>query len=277
MVITKSVQTYVSRLFPLVALLLVAASFSVPARSLDAQPDISGETLQESAAKLPAAAAKVPFFVGEKLEYEVKFGSLKVGSGTMEVKEIVDVRGKPSWHAMFSYSGAVLFYKVNDVHESWFDVETLSSRRFRQDIDEGSYERKRNFEIFPERGMFKENDKPEEPTPQNPLDDASFLYFVRTLPLEVGKTYEFSRYFKAQGNPVRIKVLRKEKVSVPAGDFNTIVLQPTFQTNGLFSEGGKAEVFISDDSSRAVIQLKSKLAVGSLNLYLKSHNTVAGK
>ena len=272
MVNKKSVNNFACRL---VALGLVAAISTAPTRSLQAQPTISGDT--RHAADLPAGAAKVPFFVGEKLEYEVKFGSLTVGSGTMEVKDIVDVRGKPSWHAMFSYSGAVLFYKVNDVHESWFDVETLSSRRFRQDIDEGSYERKRNFEIFPERGMFKENEKPEEPTPQNPLDDASFLYFVRTLPLEVGKTYEFSRYFKAQGNPVRIKVLRKEKVSVPAGQFNTIVVQPTFQTNGLFSEGGRAEVFISDDSSRAVIQLKSKLAVGSLNLYLKSHNTVAGK
>jgi len=116
---------------------------------------------------------------------------------------------------------------------------------------------------------LREGDRPEEPTVTNPLDEGSFLYFVRTLPLEVGKTYEFSRYFKAQGNPVRIRVLRRETVTVPGGTFKTVVLQPTFQTKGIFSQNGKAEVWISDDDRRMVVQMKSKLSFGSLNLYLK--------
>jgi len=103
----------------------------------------------------------------------------------------------------------------------------------------------------------------------NPLDEGSFLYFVRTLPLEVGKTYEFQRYFKAQGNPVRIRVLRRETVTVPAGTFKAVVLQPTFQTKGIFSQNGRAEVWISDDERRLMVQMKSKLSFGSLNLYLQ--------
>lgn len=158
---------------------------------------------------------------------------------------------------------------MNDLYESWFDVVTLNSLRYHQEIDEGSYERKRRYEIFPERGMMKEGDQPEEPTVAMPLDEGSFLYFVRTLPLEVGKTYEFSRYFKAQGNPVRIRVLRKETISVPAGEFSTVVLQPTFQTKGIFSQNGKAEVWITDDRRRLMVQMKSKLSFGSLNLYLR--------
>ena len=262
---------------PLAALLLCAPLVvATPAGRAQAQTnDVSVQS--SSYATPPAGAAKVPFAVGERLDYEVRFASIRVGSGSMEVQGIVDVRGRPSWHAVFAYSGSALFVKVNDRHETWFDIENLSSRRFHQDIDEGNYERKRRFEIFPERGMYKENDKPEEPTPQNPLDDASFLYFVRTLPLEVGKTYEFSRYFKAQGNPVRIKVLRRERVTVPAGSFNTVVLQPTFQSRGLFSEGGRAEVFITDDSARMMVQLKSKLPIGSLNLFLKSYSNKSAK
>lgn len=226
---------------------------------------------------LPPGAAKVPFTVGEKLEYEVRFGSLRVGSGTMSVQGVEDVRGRPSWHAVFAYSGSMLGFKVNDRHETWFDVENFSSRRFHQDIDNPGYDRVRRYEIFPERGMFREGTKAEEPTPQNPLDDASFLYFVRTLPLDAGKTYSFSRYFKAQGNPVRIRVLRREKVRVPAGEFNAVVIQPTFQTKGLFSEGGKAEVWVSDDANRVVLQIKSKLSVGSINLYLKSQSRTASR
>lgn len=251
---------------PLVAALVLASAAAM------AQPVRASAQTNTVAANvpLPANAAKVPFSVGERLEYEVRFGSLKVGNGTMSVQSVEDVRGRPSWHAVFAYSGSMLGFKVNDRHETWFDVEDLSSRRFHQDIDNPGYDRTRRYEIFPERGMFREGTKAEEPTPQHPLDDASFLYFVRTLQLENGKTYSFPRYFKAQGNPVRIRVLRREKIKVPAGEFNAVVVQPTFQTKGLFSEGGKAEVWLSDDDKRVVLQIKSKLSVGSINLYLKS-------
>jgi hypothetical protein len=87
----------------------------------------------------------------------------------------------------------------------------------------------------------------------------------------VGQTYDFNRYFVPDRNPVRIRVLRKERVTVPAGTFNAIVIQPVIKTRGIFSENGQAEVWLSDDPSRILLQLKSKLSFGSLNLYLKSY------
>lgn len=236
-----------------------------------ARPGTASPVAAPSAAWQPVTAsgpAPVPFVVGERLDYDVKFGSIKVGSGSMEVKELTEVRGRPVWHTVFTIRGGIPLYRVNDAYESWFDVSTFNSLRYHQDVDEGSYERKRRYEIFPERGVLKEGDKDEEPTVANPLDEGSFLYFVRTLALDVGRTYEFQRYFKTQGNPVRIRVLRRETVTVPAGTFRTVVLQPTFQTKGIFSQNGKAEVWITDDDRRLMVQMKSKLSFGSLNLYL---------
>ena len=217
-----------------------------------------------------AARARVPFGAGERLVYDVKFGSLRVGSGAMEVIGTTMIRGRQAWHTIFSVKGGTLFYKVHDRYESWFDVSTLSSLRFKQEIDEGSYERERTFEIFPERSVYQEGQKPESPSVSQPLDDGSFLYFVRTIPLEVGQTYTFDRYFKPDRNPVTIKVLRRERVQVPAGKFDAIVIQPIIKTKGIFSEGGNAEVWLADDSTRAMVQFKSKLKFGSLNLYLRS-------
>ena len=228
----------------------------------------SAQPSQDAVRALPADAMAVPFAVGERLSYDVKFGSLKVGSGTMEVQPLTEVRGRTVWHTVFRIDGGIPLYRVKDRYESWFDVVTLNSLRYHQDIDEGSYERKRRYEIFPERGMLRENDKPEEPTVSDPLDEGSFLYFVRTLPLEIGRTYEFARYFKTAGNPVRIRVLRRETVTVPAGTFKTVVLQPTFQTKGIFSQNGRAEVWLTDDARRMMVQMKSKLGFGSLNLFL---------
>src|SRR6185503_6850888 len=104
------------------------------------------------------------------------------------------------------------------------DVDAFNSLRFVQDFDEGGKSRERRYEIFPERGVFQEDEKAEEPSVSNPLDDGSFLYFIRTIPLEVGQTYEFARYFRPDRNPVIVKVLGREKVTVPAGTFNAIVI-----------------------------------------------------
>jgi hypothetical protein len=216
------------------------------------------------------ARERVPFGVGERMEYDVRFGAVRVGTGAMEVVGIEPIRGRPAWHIVFSVRGGTLFYKVHDRYESWFDVTTLSSLRYKQDIDEGSYERERTFEIFPDRAMFRENDRPEQPSVAQPLDDGSFLYFLRTLRLEVGKTYTFERYFRPDRNPVRITVLRREAVKVPAGTYDALVIQPQIKSKGIFSEGGRAEVWIADDSTRAILQVKSKLKFGSLNLYLRS-------
>ena len=237
------------------------------------------DTSSSTAARKPPVAdgKPVPFKVGEKLEYDVKFGSLKVGSGSMEVQEVTEVRGKPTWHTVFRITGGIPLYRVNDRYESWFEVGSLTSRRFYQEIDEGSYERMRKYEFYPERGVYQEGDKPELPTVEQPLDDGSFLYFVRTIPLEVGKEYSFSRYFNPASNPVTIKVLRQETITVPAGTFKTVVLQPTFQSKGIFSKNGQAEVWITDDANKIMVQMKSKLSFGSLNLFLRNHNTAAGK
>jgi hypothetical protein len=56
---------------------------------------------------------------------------------------------------------------------------------------------------------------------------------------------------------------------VPAGEFEALVLKPTIKSKGLFGEGGEAEVWLANDSTRALLKLKSKLPVGTLYLELK--------
>ena len=237
-----------------------------------AQTPTSGVAPNVAASSVKRAA--VPFGPGERMEYDVKFGALKVGSAHMEVVALDNIRGRAAWHTAFWVRGGNFLYRVNDVYESWMDAETLSSLRFVQDLEEGGKDTERRFEIYPERSIFIQTSKKptkEEKSVSQPLDDGSFLYFLRTIPLEVGKTYDFDRYFRPDRNPVRIRVVRKERVRVPAGTFNAIVVQPVIKTKGIFSENGHAEVWLSDDERHIMLQLKSQLKFGSLNLYLKSY------
>jgi hypothetical protein len=223
----------------------------------------------------PPGVATVPFAAGERLGYDVHFGPLKVGTGSMEVTGVDTVRGRPAYHTTFRISGAIPLYRVDDAFESWFAMDDLSSLRFHRNRNEGDKERRDRYEIFPERRTYADltDDKGEQPSVANPLDDGSFVYFVRTVPLEVGRTYEFQRYFKPDRNPVTIRVVRRERVTVPAGTFDAIVIQPVIKTKGVFSEDGRAELWISDDERRLIVQMKSQLTFGTIDLYLTSVRT----
>lgn len=212
--------------------------------------------------------AEVPFGVGERLAYRVKFGPLSVGEAQMEVAGIDTVAGHPTYHLRSVIQGSTFFYKLDDRQDSWLDVYQLASRRFRQDSQQGDYERFREYEIDLEGGFYTRNDGAQDSIPEGALDEAAFIYFVRTIDLEVGRTYTWNRYFRFDRNPVIVKVLRREKVKVPAGEFETVVVRPIIKTRGIFSEGGEAEVYITDDERRIPVQLRSKLKVGSVTMEL---------
>jgi hypothetical protein len=114
------------------------------------------------------------------------------------------------------------------------------------------------------------------PIPSGALDEISYLYLARLLPLEVGQRYEFERYFKEDGNPATVEVLRREEIRVPAGRFKTIVLRPEIATDGMFGEGGEAEVYVTDDERRIPVRLKTSLSVGSGNMYLTGYDPGEG-
>jgi hypothetical protein len=128
--------------------------------------------------------------------------------------------------------------------------------------------------------VYLDPQKNELPTVDRPLDDGAFLYFLRAIPLEVGKTYNWNRYFKPDRNPVRVTVVRRERIRVPAGEFDAVVLHPKIKAKGIFAENAHAEVWIADDESRMMLQMKTRLPFGSVQFQLRSRELVkpvAGK
>jgi len=215
----------------------------------------------------------VPFGPGELLEYDVKLGVLgKRGAGFMSVDGLETVRGRTTYRITMAYEGGLWFAKVKDHFKSWLDVANLVTLRSVEDTKQINRERFKHFEFFPETRTWERQDNGrsgEMPTSE-PLDQISFFYFVRTLPLEVGEEYSFNRYFKESGNPVILRVLRRDTVEVPAGTFPTIVVQPVIRSSGLFGEGGEAKLYLSDDPRRLLVLMESDIPiVGRLSLHLR--------
>jgi hypothetical protein len=221
-------------------------------------------------------AAPHPYGPGEKLVYDLAVGGAKVGTGSMALVQGEEIDGHETYHTTFDIKGGFLFFKVNDRLESWFEPASATSHRFHQLINEGSYHKERYFEIYPDSAKLHQRGFEQKESVPEPLDDASFFYFVRTVPLNIGETYTYTRYFRPEKNPVIVKVLRREKITVDAGTFNTIVLQPIIKSGGLFAEGGEALIWVTDDDRRIMVQLRAKMPVlRSLDLFLKSYTPPA--
>ena len=192
----------------------------------------------------------------------------------MEVLGITEVNGHDTYHTRLHIRGGIPLARVDTRMDSWVDVDGLFSRRYEEDKHEIRYKRHRIYDFYPESRSYRMRASGEVgslPTDE-PLDDLAFLYYARTLPLRVGDSYTINRYFKEDGNPVVLNVLRRETITVPAGTFNTVVVQPIIKTDGLFGEGGEAEVYFTDDERRILVYLRSKVPlVGSLNLSLREY------
>lgn len=216
-------------------------------------------------------AAVVPWQIGEKLGYRLKFGLFNVGRAELSVLGIDTIRGVPCYHALFTIRGHALTYTLQDSLQTWFGVEDLVSRRFWQNTLENGKIRVRHYEIIPERHLWILNDTDSGLTVEDPLDDASFFFFARTLALDAGHVYSLPRYFRAETNPVTIRVLgRDDDTGVPAGHFPTVIVRPTFKSGGLFGERGQAAIWFSDDEARLPIRIRASLPLGTIDLSLTS-------
>lgn len=237
----------------------------------------------QSADSTPAASREWPFPVGERMEFSVTWGRMRLGQGSLAVEAIDSIGGHAGYRVALEMWGGPPFYRVQDRQVSWIrPSEPLSSLRFEQRLHEGSYRRDRRYDFGQETLTYDRLDledgewRPHEPEmdvpiPEGVLDDLSYLFLARLLPLEVGQRYEFDRYFKESGNPVVIEVLRREEIRVPAGTFQTIVLRPIIRTGGVFGDGGEAELYLTDDERRAIVRLTTSMKIGSGNLFLTSY------
>ena len=225
-------------------------------------------------ASLPAAAAvvsAVPFPMGEKLTYGAKYGIFSVGTAVMEVMGIDTVRGVEAVHMQFRISGGALWYHLDQTIESWVGRHDFQSRRFRSVQDERDRHRERTYEIYPDSGFYREVGRDTTfATVAQPLDDAAFLYWIRTVPLEIGKRYEYARYFRPDRNPVIIEVLRRERVGVAGKKWDAIVVRPKIpQGRGIFAEKSETRIWLSDDARRIVLAIQSNFSFGQVTLKLK--------
>jgi hypothetical protein len=210
-----------------------------------------------------AAAPPYPFAVGETLEFDAKLGMLPIGSATMRVNPMTRERGREAFVFAATGEGRPLGIRVGAELTSYVGTQGFNSLRFDRRVFQGSSVDQSQFQIVPDSSRYREVGIPQDwASPRNPLDELAFLYYLRTVPLKVGSTYRYSRYFKTGYNPVEVRVVERNTRSLPTGG-TAPVLQLEITSRSL-----TMNVALTDDARRLPVELDLPLPFGRVTLEL---------
>jgi len=215
-----------------------------------------------------------PFGVGERLEYTARYNFLRPGSARLAVAGVDTVDGRPAWRFTFDVDIDVLgVFKNSSRFVSWTDTAAFVSRRFVKTIDENGTVRHQDFRIDADGRFYQEQtDTTRHRTGEQPIDDVAFFYYVRRIPLEVGRTYQVNRYWRDSANPVTIEVVGRKSFKMPDGKrVDCLVLHPIVdEPHGMFSKRSRARLWLTDDDRRIPVQIESTYPFGTVKLVLNA-------
>ncbi len=232
----------------------------------------------------PMAAAQshdgLPFTVGERLTYRVRMSQVRAsGRGTMWIEGPVEVRGTPTYLLRFVMKAGLGPIQGTDRTDSWLDHDRLTSLRYAKQERHPLASHREAVELFPdERRWDAGRAGSGESATDAPLDELSFLYFLRTLSLDRDTTLEFNRHFDVERNPTTVRVVGRERLATHAGEFATIVVEMRVKDPRRYKGEGVVRIHFTDDRCRLPVRIESTMPVfGTTVLTLESHSHDRGR
>ena len=222
------------------------------------------------------------FKVGEVLRFDVKYGFVTAGIAEYSIPKITRLAGREVYNVSFNVNSVPAFdpfYKVRDHYETFIDVDGLFPWRFEQHIREGGYSRDFSAFFDQRRGVAKTSEGSYE-IPPNVNDIVSAFYLARTFDyskMKEGDKVHLENFYKDKTYPLDVVFRGKERVSVAAGTFDCIILEPMVREGGLFKSEGSLVVWLTDDELKIPVKVKTKVLIGSIDAELSGYSGLAGK
>ena len=214
----------------------------------------------------------LPFRVGETLNYSVKFNFIPAGTAALKVVSADTVNNIPSFHIQYSARTGSLadrLFKIRDRVDSWIDARGLFIHRQIKSIRQGSYRKNSNTELFYRDSLAVVNND-SIPISGIVFDPYSLFYYLRTIPLIMGKTLNMNTFDNGLFTDFQLRVDKWETLSCPAGTFKCLVINPFKDGKTLLKNEGDMTIWFSDDARRIPVQILVKLKYGTMKLKLKS-------
>jgi len=225
---------------------------------------------------LPSYALEIP----EKLIFDLTWTGIKAGTATQEIIEekesirVVSIARSADWISVF--------FPVEDRVESILTKAAPPHlgipRNYRIKTREGNHRKDKEiiFDHDRRKALYINHlgkEKVDVAIKENTYDIYSSFYYVRTLPLEVGKSVYVSVLDNNELWDVEVQVLKKEKLKTIFGEVNTILIKPLIKSEGIFQRKGEIFIWLTDDARRIPVKMKTKVMIGSITATLVGANS----
>ena len=240
---------------------------------------LAAALLSSAMVRSDAQTTELPFDVGERLRYRVQVGKLgTIGEGEMSVSGPVDVRGTETLVLRSEIRAKFGFVKTTDRAESWIDPRRMAALRY-QKRTHGAFTKDddQRVELYPDDQRWEDERGRHGQSPTTaPLDELSFIYFLRTLPLTSDTVDRVVRHYDRDRNPIAVRVIGRDTVRTKAGTFSTIVVEMRVKDPRRYGGEGVIRLHLSDDAARYPVRIESSVPVlGATVLTLESYTPPA--
>jgi Protein of unknown function (DUF3108) len=222
-----------------------------------------------------AAAPMRAIRSGERLAFVLKWTIIPAGEAVLEVLPQEHMAGIDAYHfVLTARSNAFIdaFYMIRDRVDAWSDAAMTQSLLYRKKQHEGSTRRDItvSFDWEAMTAQYINKGEAREPIPISPgtFDPLSIFYWSRSVDLVVGGRIQRAVTDGKKHVMGVADVVRRETIRVPAGTFDTFLIEPDLShVGGVFekSPDAKIQLWVSADSRRLPVRLKSKVIVGSFS------------
>lgn len=223
------------------------------------------------------------FKAGEFFKYVIKYEFITAGQATLEVQNGPLVNNRPTYHIISNAKSASYLdkiFKVRDLNSSIVDQQNLFSYQFHQNLKEGGYSVIRNTTFDYEKDQYTYQRTRRGTTTQQTgalneyvSDVLSSFFVTRAIDLKPGKDYILRVFGDKDAYSLLVRVFPKTKtISVPAGKFECLVLQPFVVGDAIFkASGGKMLIWVTNDERKTPVLIRSRVALGAFDCELSEY------
>jgi uncharacterized protein DUF3108 len=213
--------------------------------------------------------SSLPFAPGEDFQFAVKYGVVRAGDARLAVEA-----GPDSTYRLLSIARSSrffdTFFPVDDRVLSDWSPSLRLPMHFERRAREGKYKKDESIRFDHELGLAVYANGRREKIPPETQDVLSAFYLVRCHRLVPGSSFEIPNHADGKNYQLVIQVHQRETIVVPAGRFSCVVVEPLLRTLGLFKQEGRLLIWLTDDSRHMPVQMRGKVAVGSIVAELES-------
>jgi Protein of unknown function (DUF3108) len=220
-----------------------------------------------------------PFRIGEKTVLNISYFNIVAGTLSVEVKPFVEVNGEKAYHFEAHAQSNSLFnhiYAINDRASTYVSYKDLIPFNLEITLTEAKQlaETRTLFDWENLKAHYwKKRVTQEHGEEQNKIDweikafsqnVISAAYYLRTFTMRVGKSMAIRVVDEGKNIVFTGTVIRREELQTDAGTFQTVVIRPKLEVDGVFAPVGEILIWLTDDDRKFIVRAETKIKIGSI-------------